>query len=58
MLAKLTAKNQITLPKSVTQAIGPVEYEQQGPVGKNTAAHPGRHHSRPGNRDWRLSHCR
>lgn len=26
MLAKLTAKNQITLPKSVTQTIGPVEY--------------------------------
>lgn len=26
MLAKLTAKNQLTLPKSVTNAIGPVEY--------------------------------
>lgn len=28
MLAKLTAKNQLTLPKSVTNAIGPVEYFQ------------------------------
>ena len=26
MLAKLTAKNQLTLPKSVTQAIDPTEY--------------------------------
>ncbi|MBA3032732.1 MAG: AbrB/MazE/SpoVT family DNA-binding domain-containing protein [Gammaproteobacteria bacterium] len=26
MLAKITAKNQLTLPKSVTNAIGPVEY--------------------------------
>lgn len=26
MLAKITAKNQLTLPKSVTQAIGPAEY--------------------------------
>lgn len=26
MLAKLTSKNQLTLPKSVTQALGPVEY--------------------------------
>lgn len=26
MLAKITSKNQLTLPKSVTQAIGPVEY--------------------------------
>jgi bifunctional DNA-binding transcriptional regulator/antitoxin component of YhaV-PrlF toxin-antitoxin module len=26
MLAKLTAKNQLTLPKSVTRAIGPTEY--------------------------------
>lgn len=26
MLAKLTSKNQLTLPKAVTQAIGPVEY--------------------------------
>ena len=26
MLAKLTAKNQITLPKSVTNAIAPTEY--------------------------------
>jgi hypothetical protein len=26
MLAKLTAKNQITLPKSVTNAIEPTEY--------------------------------
>lgn len=26
MLAKLTSKNQLTLPKSVTQAIGPAEY--------------------------------
>jgi hypothetical protein len=26
MLAKLTSKNQLTLPKSVTQVIGPVEY--------------------------------
>jgi hypothetical protein len=25
-LAKLTSKNQLTLPKSVTQAIGPAEY--------------------------------
>jgi len=26
MLAKLTAKNQLTLPKAVTSTIGPVEY--------------------------------
>lgn len=26
MLAKMTAKNQLTLPKSVTNAIGPAEY--------------------------------
>ena len=26
MLAKLTAKNQLTLPKLATQALGPVEY--------------------------------
>lgn len=26
MLAKLTAKNQLTLPKSITQEIGDVEY--------------------------------
>ncbi len=26
MLAKLTSKNQLTLPKTVTQAIGPAEY--------------------------------
>ena len=26
MLAKITAKNQLTLPKAVTKAIGPVEY--------------------------------
>lgn len=26
MLAKMTAKNQLTLPKSITQAVGPVEY--------------------------------
>ena len=26
MLAKLTAKNQLTLPKSVTSPLGPVEY--------------------------------
>ena len=26
MLAKLTAKNQLTLPKAVTKAIGPAEY--------------------------------
>ena len=26
MLAKLTSKNQLTLPRSVTQAVGPVEY--------------------------------
>ncbi|GAB4251806.1 MULTISPECIES: AbrB/MazE/SpoVT family DNA-binding domain-containing protein [Deferrisoma] len=26
MLAKLTAKNQITLPKKVTAAVGPAEY--------------------------------
>lgn len=26
MLAKLTAKNQLTLPKAVTQAVGPAEY--------------------------------
>lgn len=28
MLAKLTSKNQLTLPKSVTKAIGPAEYFQ------------------------------
>ena len=26
MLAKITAKNQLTLPKSITAAIGPTEY--------------------------------
>ena len=26
MLAKLTSKNQLTLPKSVTGAVGPAEY--------------------------------
>ena len=26
MLAKLTAKNQLTLPKAATQAVGPAEY--------------------------------
>lgn len=26
MLAKLTSKNQLTLPKSVTQAVAPAEY--------------------------------
>jgi len=26
MLAKLTSKNQLTLPKSVTAAVGPAEY--------------------------------
>ncbi len=26
MLAKITSKNQLTLPKSVTQALGPVQY--------------------------------
>jgi translation initiation factor IF-1 len=26
MLAKITSKNQLTLPKSVTQAVGPAEY--------------------------------
>jgi hypothetical protein len=26
MLAKLTAKNQLTLPKAVTDAVGPTEY--------------------------------
>ena len=28
MLAKLTAKNQLTLPKAVTESVGPVEYFQ------------------------------
>lgn len=26
MLAKMTAKNQLTLPKAVTEAMGPTEY--------------------------------
>lgn len=26
MLAKITAKNQLTLPKAITKALGPVEY--------------------------------
>ncbi len=26
MLAKVTAKNQLTLPRAVTQAVGPAEY--------------------------------
>jgi hypothetical protein len=26
MLAKMTSKNQLTLPKTITEAIGPVEY--------------------------------
>ena len=28
MLAKITSKNQLTLPKAVTQAVGPAEYFQ------------------------------
>ena len=28
MLAKMTAKNQLTLPKSVTEEVGPTEYFQ------------------------------
>jgi hypothetical protein len=28
MLAKITSKNQLTLPKAVTQAVGPAEYYQ------------------------------
>ncbi len=26
MLAKITSKNQLTLPKSITEAVGPAEY--------------------------------
>ncbi len=26
MLAKMTAKNQLTLPKAITNAVGPTEY--------------------------------
>ncbi len=26
MLAKITSKNQLTLPKSITESLGPVEY--------------------------------
>lgn len=26
MLAKITTKNQLTLPKSITQAVGPAQY--------------------------------
>ena len=26
MLAKITAKNQLTLPKAITEAVGPAEY--------------------------------
>jgi hypothetical protein len=26
MLAKITSKNQLTLPKSITQAVGPAQY--------------------------------
>ncbi len=26
MLAKITSKNQLTLPKAITQAVGPAEY--------------------------------
>ena len=26
MLAKITSKNQLTLPRSITQAVGPAEY--------------------------------
>ncbi|MDP2808979.1 MAG: AbrB/MazE/SpoVT family DNA-binding domain-containing protein [Rhodocyclaceae bacterium] len=26
MLAKITAKNQLTLPKAITRAVGPAEY--------------------------------
>lgn len=26
MLAKVTSKNQLTLPKAITQAVGPAEY--------------------------------
>jgi len=28
MLAKITSKNQLTLPKAVMQAVGPAEYFQ------------------------------
>ena len=35
MLAKLTSKNQLTLPKSVTQTLGPVQYfEVQSKAGQ------------------------
>lgn len=35
VLAKLTAKNQLTLPKAVTEAIGPVQYfEVQAQAGR------------------------
>jgi enoyl-CoA hydratase/carnithine racemase len=35
VLAKLTSKNQLTLPKSVTQALGPVQYfEVQSKAGQ------------------------
>jgi bifunctional DNA-binding transcriptional regulator/antitoxin component of YhaV-PrlF toxin-antitoxin module len=33
MLAKLTAKNQLTLPKSITRAIGDAEYFEVKVVG-------------------------
>ncbi len=36
MLAKLTSKNQLTLPKSITDPLGPVEYfEVQSVEGRN-----------------------
>ena len=32
MLAKITSKNQLTLPKSITQAVGATEYFDWKPV--------------------------
>lgn len=42
MLAKITAKNQLTVPKSVTNAIGPVEYLEVEVEGGRIILTPGR----------------
>lgn len=40
MLAKLTSKNQLTLPKSVTRVIGPAEYFQVETEGRRIILTP------------------
>ncbi|HET6629551.1 MAG TPA: AbrB/MazE/SpoVT family DNA-binding domain-containing protein [Woeseiaceae bacterium] len=45
MLAKLTSKNQLTLPKSITRAIGATEYFQVETDGRRIILTPVRIHA-------------